>query len=754
MKRSILKTINQLFQENIEQILKLVSIYMYVYDEHGKILDANNVFINAIKFSKEELLNMNIRDLISHKDHKIDRESIISPLSFEKQGETQMAVLRTKNDMDLFIQEIKIPLNNHRGIRCTMVIGHNITEFVNAQQKLKESETRYRTAINSLPFDFFELDKNERYIMQNSTCNEHWGDVVGKTPSEVTNDEKILEIWRDNNRRAFLGETVEGEVYFIINNEPHYLYNIISPIRSNQDIQGILGVNIDITKQKVAEQRLKESEERYRNIIEGAQETIYRMALPKGNYEYVSPAAQLVFGYPAEKFIENPLFIKEILHSDFQDYFKERWNELDKGIIPATYEYKIIGPTGSERWIMQSNRGIFDDSGTLIAIEGICRDISARKITEQRLKESEEKYRLLFEKSPNAIVLLNVDGTILDCNLATENIFGYTIEELIGQNYLRLSYYPDETIQALKERFAQSISKKQDPEPREMEIIAKNGEKIWVKLTTTYTRLGEHDYLQAIIEDVSERKKAENLIIEENKKLLGLDNLRRDIITRVSHELKTPLTSLYGSIHFLRLTYLDEKESNAQEFATIAFNSIERLNELVFNLLESLRLEDNKYELTLESTNISDIVKKSVMELMPMARIRNQKVELDLNQNTIFKIDKLRFSQAISNMVSNAIKNTPSGGSICISLSENDAYMDIIVKDTGVGITEEEEKLLFKKFGKIERYGKDLDVDIEGSGLGLYLSEEIVKMHGGKILMESEGRGKGSTFTIRLNKHI
>ena len=110
-------------------------------------------------------------------------------------------------------------------------------------------------------------------------------------------------------------------------------------------------------------------------------------------------------------------------------------------------------------------------------------------------------------------------------------------------------------------------------------------------------------------------------------------------------------------------------------------------------------------------------------------------------------------SSNIVNIISNAIKNTPPHGKVFVKLNETIDYLDIIIQDTGVGITKEEEKILFQKFGKIERYGMNLDVDIEGVGLGLYISKEIVELHGGRILVESEGRNKGSIFTIRLNKN-
>lgn len=125
-------------------------------------------------------------------------------------------------------------------------------------------------------------------------------------------------------------------------------------------------------------------------------------------------------------------------------------------------------------------------------------------------------------------------------------------------------------------------------------------------------------------------------------------------------------------------------------------------------------------------------------------------VNLNLPDELEFNVDKIRLQQVITNLLSNAMKNTPISGKIYINLVENHDYIDIQIKDKGVGITEKEKELLFEKFGKIEWYGMDLGVDIEGSGLGLYISKEIVDLHGVQILVESEGRNKGSTFTIRL----
>ena len=263
----------------------------------------------------------------------------------------------------------------------------------------------------------------------------------------------------------------------------------------------------------------------------------------------------------------------------------------------------------------------------------------------------------------------------------------------------------------------------------------------------------EADYANVYGMDITERKKAENLILEEYQKLSELNKMRKDLIIRVSHELKTPLNAIYGASQRL-FEYLEKDyNSNIYKYVEIINRGGKRLKKLISDIIDASKIDYNKLELKKRKENLIDIIKESIEDLIYFANERKVFLNINLPQEIFIRLDKIRIEQVFTNILSNAIKNTPSEGSIYIELLSNKDYIDVSIKDTGIGLTVEEKGQLFKRFGKIERYGRSMGVDIEGSGLGLYISKEIVKLHNGEILVESEGRNRGAIFTIRLFKN-
>jgi len=252
------------------------------------------------------------------------------------------------------------------------------------------------------------------------------------------------------------------------------------------------------------------------------------------------------------------------------------------------------------------------------------------------------------------------------------------------------------------------------------------------------------------LKDITEKIEAEQLIIEENKKLSELNKFRKNIITRVSHELKTPLNSIQSATQHLLTSYRNEISPETLQFIDIIYKGGVRLTKLVENILDIAKLESGRLFLNKERTNFIEIIKNCIDEVSFFAIKRNILLKSYLDQEIYLNIDPIRIEQLIINLLSNAIKNTPSGGEVIIKTLENNNHVDLQIKDTGIGILKEEEETLFQKFGKIERFGKNLGIDNEGIGLGLYISREIVQLHDGQIIVDSKGRDQGSTFTIRL----
>ena len=238
------------------------------------------------------------------------------------------------------------------------------------------------------------------------------------------------------------------------------------------------------------------------------------------------------------------------------------------------------------------------------------------------------------------------------------------------------------------------------------------------------------------------------------KKLKALDQIRSELIRRTSHEFKTPLNSIFSTSQYLLTNYKDQINGDLLKLIEIINRGGLRLTNLTKNLLDSFNLETNKLELEMQKGDIIRLIKECTSDFIIPIRNREIFLKQDLKGEIYIDMDRNRVAQVILNLISNAIKNTPPKGLIYISVQPENNYVDIIIKDSGIGLTKEEKGKLFKKFGKIERENIRMNIITEGSGLGLYLSKKIIELHNGKILVESEGRSKGSTFIVRIPINI
>jgi PAS domain S-box-containing protein len=391
---------------------------------------------------------------------------------------------------------------------------------------------------------------------------------------------------------------------------------------------------------------------------------------------------------------------------------------------------------------------IRDENGIALGILGIARDVTETKNTENLLKESEEKYRSLFENSPNAVGLINTKGIVIQGNSNIEKVFGYKKEEFVGRNFRRFPLFSEENNAIVFNNLIKLI-KGEIPESQELKLHRKDGSVIWVSMIASIVKLKKETLFQVITQDITKVKNAEKILEEQNKELQDVSNLKTEFLGRTSHELKTPLAIINGYAELIKLKKDKLNQDQLRMVEGIKRGCV-RLEGIIHKLIECSKLETSKIELDAKEEDLSTLIELCVNEIQSLVKKGEININLDIANPILTKFNKDQIHEVISNLLSNAIKYSPHNSIINIKSELNGTSIIISIEDSGIGFTEDEKITIFNKFGKIARESNGFDVFSEGSGLGLYISKGIVELHDGKMWFESEGRNKGSTFYFSL----
>ena len=507
-------------------------------------------------------------------------------------------------------------------------------------------------------------------------------------------------------------------------------------------------------EKKAVEKKLKKSEFRYRSLFDNMLEgfALCKIIVDENNnpvdflYLEINEAFERLTGLEKNKTIGTR--VSELIPNikDSEPNLFEIYGKV--ALTGETTKFEIFFEP-LKIWLLISVYSI--KKGYFVTVFD---NITERKKAEEVIKKERERAESYLDLAGVIIIALNQKGIITLLNKKGHEILGYEVVELIGKNWFD-ECLPARTKHEIFENFTNLISgDTESVEYFEIIVKTKDGKE---KLIAWYNTLLYDDKGKIIGtlssgEDITKRKETENLIKEEIKKLKELDQIKNDLTRRVSHELNTPLISIYSAASLLLDVYRDDLSTKTLKIIEMIKDGGERLKRLASSLVDIYDLESNKINLDLKMLNITEILEFCIKELQPLIIKREHELEMDLSQEVYLKVDDIRIKQAILNLLENAIKYTPPKGKIYIKLHEFDKHVEIIIKDIGVGFTEQEKGKIFKKFGKIERHGKGMFVDTEGPGLGLYISREIVRLHDGEIFLKSEGRNKGSIFIMQIPK--
>ena len=737
--------VREKYKELFEYSLDLI----YVNDLNGNFLDASDLTLITLGIDREDIPNISFIDLL-------DRENLIKAYKVTKeirktgkQSAQSEYKLKTKIGDYIYIETYGIPLKKDSEIYAILGVAKNITERKKAEKKLKESAGMFKALFieGSIPaytwknvdgdFVLVNYNKAAAKIAYKSVEN-----YIGNKASEMYKDR--LDILDDLHLCLNDKTHVKREINYQFkssNEEKNFLVNY-----SYVDPDLIVVRTEDITERKKAEERLKESELKYRNMINNLDVGFYQVTLD-GIMLNHNPAHNKILEYN----LSDNLIGKKV--TDFWQHPEEREHYL-KQILRDTYAKNYICPSltkNGRKVVVQLNSHLmFDQKGNRYGIEGTFIDITEKYKLEEKLRESEKKYRNLYDNTPISVVLINTQGTVVDMNPKAEQTFGYDRHEIIGKKFMNLSIIHKDYLPNLLTVFRKFVKGKK-LHRMDVKINRKDGVVFWANLQAALTKINEKTYVQALFTDVTAKKEAEILVEEEVKKLKELDQIRKNLISRVSHELKTPLVSVSGGCELLLTIYGEQLSKEELEIVELIEKGGKRLKHLVDNLIDISRIDYEKFKLLKKPNDLSAIIREISKELNYSIKDRKINLMLLLPESFQINLDLVRIEQVIMNLLSNAIKNTPPNGEIVIKLIDKENFAEFSISDTGIGISPKEMEMLFTKFGKLERYGEGFEyIDIQGTGLGLYISKEIVDSHEGEIRAESEGRNKGSTFVVRL----
>jgi len=368
-----------------------------------------------------------------------------------------------------------------------------------------------------------------------------------------------------------------------------------------------------------------------------------------------------------------------------------------------------------------------------------------RKLIEQ-IKQSEEKFRALVETTPDWIWEVNSKGVYTYASPRIKEILGYNPKEIIGKT--PFDSMPKEEAKKIGKVFGEIIKKKKAFTSLENWNIHKNGKKVLLGTSGVpiLDEKGQLEGYRGIDRDITERKKAENELKKAYAKLKTLDKAKDQFISMASHELKSPLIPTMGYTEMMLRGEFGKITPKQKKALEVSYRNVRNLRDLINDFLDLSRLDLKRIEINKKRENITKIAKEAIANLKEYAIAQKAQVKIDAPDKLIVNCDQLRINQVFTNLIKNAIlygkPNKPN--KIDVILTKDTKQVTVKVKDQGQGIPKDKIGKLFNRFYRAEQAVRS---PTAGTGLGLVITEGLIKLHGGDIKVESK-EGVGSTFTF------
>ncbi len=724
-----------------------------------KFLTCNKFLCNFLGYSEEELKEKTVTEITFPDDLENSQQEIEAITSGTKK-KSLLHKRYVRKDGEIVWGEVRINMvrdKNNKPIYMMPVI-QDITERRKAELKLQESIDLVSLFMKNSPiYSFIKqvTEKESRVIMASENYQDMIGipgsEMVGKTMMELFPKEFAIKISKDDwdvvskGQMITLDEELNGRFYT----------SMKFPI-SVGGKKLLAGYTIDITDRKKAEDDIRNSEQYSKLIVENAPFGAYHYKLMEDNqliFIGANPAADKIIGINHNQFLGKSI--------------EEAFPALAETEIPDAY--RLAAATGQEFNVEQfiyhdqQIQGVyevhaFQTSQNHVTVFFI--DITERKAAENALMESEQRYRSLFSTSPAGIIVLDENGFIIEANDEVYKSVSYSKEEFIGKHIIILSS-PD-NFSVVNENIRRILA----GEILEQEVVnyTKEGTyRVFMLRETAITLPNGKRGILSVSNDITERKKTEEILRQKTKeierqnkeykrinielqkakeKAEESDRLKSAFLANMSHEIRTPMNGILSFAGLLKEPRLSGEKIN--EYIQIIESSGDRMLNIINDLISISKIEAGMTDVQYSNSSINEQIEYIYYFFKPEVEKKGMQLFyknfLPLKESIIYT-DREKIYAILTNLVKNALKFTFEG-SIAFGYEKKGKFLEFYVKDTGIGISDEQKQYIFERF----RQGSEsLSRNYEGAGLGLSISKMYVEMLGGKIWVESE-QGVGTTF--------
>lgn len=712
----------------------------------GVFTYVNPRFASIFGYSQDELINKaSPQKIVYHEDWPKVKENLrkriegeVDSLHYEFRG--------IKKNNQIILVEVHGSRTILDGEPAVIGMLQDVTERKENEAKLHLQSSALSSAANGIVI----TDKEGIIVYANPAVTKLTGytfdELIGNNPRIFKSGRHSKEFYKNIWDTVKSGKVWEGE---IINKRKDGLEYIerqtITPVLDRTgDIEYFIAIKNDITEKKKTEIALKESEEKLRNVIEHSNEMFY-IHDTDHFLKYVSPQSVEFLGYTQEEMLvkwtelttDNPIN---------QKGFELTEKAINTGERQEEYLLELKRKDGSNIFVQVSESPVKNANGKVTGIVGALRNVTEKLKAERALKESEKRFRGLYENALLGIYRTSPAGDIIMANPALIELLGYnSFDEFKEIDASEALYENPDT----RKQFKELINRKGEVHGFEAVAKKKDGTKFFIRESARAVKdeNGNVQYYEGIIEDITIQKEAEQKLIEAKETAESSDKLKTEFLAQMSHEIRTPINVILSFSNLIRDEVRGLISQELLNSFTIIDSASRRMIRTIDLILNMSQLQTGSYKL--RKTNV-DVYQEVLIQLYPEFSnlAHNKSLKFIINKNIdrpIIYADEYSVRQIFDNLIHNAIKYTHKGG-IEIDIYSNTNSIQVVVADTGIGISEEYLPNLFKPFTQ-EEHGYTRKY--EGNGLGLALVKRYCELNDTQIKVESK-KGEGTKFTLEF----